>query len=457
VTARTGDDLPRPERRVPPQRRAEPPAVLSERAALTLIALGALATCALGVAGAPQPVPPTIPLVAHLSGLLAGYGVAVMIVLMARVPALERGIGADRLARWHGLGGRNILVLMLVHAVAATLGWAQARGEDVLTALIEVLAFPGLVAATIGTLLFVAIGAASVRAVRRRVRYETWHLLHLGTYLAIALSFAHELGGPDLAGLPIVQIFWSLLYTVSFGLVIRYRLLDPVLRTMRHRLRIDQVIPEAPGVTSVVIRGRHLHELSAESGQFFRWRFLTARSWRAAHPFSLSAAPSANFLRLTLKTVGDGTSIIPTLRPGVRVLAEGPYGAMTERRRTGDGVLLVAGGVGITPMRALFESLDVEGAKLALLYRASSPDELVFREELEAIAEERGAELIYVVGRSSDPATAITGGSLRTRIPDVAARDVYICASPRFSGAVKQALADAGVPRGRVHQEEFEF
>src|SRR4051812_37150030 len=434
---------------------ARQPRVIGESPALAVIGAGVVLTAMLALVSAPQPILLDVPMTAHLSGLLAGYGVAVMVALMARIPALERGVGADRLARWHGRGGRVILVLILVHAAFATIGWAQLQSENVFVAAWQVLQFPGLVAATLGTVLFVLVGIVSARSARRRLSYETWHLIHLCTYVAIGLSFAHELAGPDLAGLPVVQVFWSLLYTLSFGLVLRYRFLDPVLRTLRHRLVVDQVISEAPGVTSVVIRGRHLGELEAESGQFFRWRFLTARTWWAAHPFSLSAAPSENFLRLTVKEVGDGTRLIRSLRPGTRLVAEGPYGAMTERRRTGEGVLLVAGGVGITPMRALFESLDVDGRRLTLLYRASSHDEIVFRGELEAIAAERGAQLRFVIGRSSDPATAITGAGLTASVPGIARRDVYICASPRFSAAIREALADAGVPRSRIHQEEF--
>jgi predicted ferric reductase len=434
-----------------------PRAALSEGAALAILGLGAALTSGLALLSAPQPALLTLPLIAHLTGLLAGYGVTVMVVMMARVPALERGIGADRLARWHALGGRFTLTLMLVHVAAAVLGWADAQGVSLGTAAWQVLQFPWLVPATVGTLLFLAVGVASARSVRRRVRYETWHALHLWTYAAIALSFAHELAGPDLAGFPAAQVFWSLLYTVSFGLVLRYRVLDPLLRAWRHRLTVDQVRPEGPGVTSIVLRGHHLDELDAEAGQFFRWRFLTRASWDAAHPFSLSAAPSDHFLRLTVKAVGDGTSILQAIRPGTRVLAEGPYGAMTERRRTGDGVLLIGGGVGITPMRALFESVDAEGVKLSLLYRASSEAEVLFREELEDIASRRGAQLLFLVGSSADPANLITAAMLSARISDVARRDVYICASPRFSAAAREALEEAGVPRSRVHQEEFTF
>jgi ferredoxin-NADP reductase len=120
-------------------------------------------------------------------------------------------------------------------------------------------------------------------------------------------------------------------------------------------------------------------------------------------------------------------------------------------------VLLVAGGVGITPMRALFESLDVAGERLTLLYRVPSEAEILFRDELEAIAAARGAQLLFVVGRSSDSATAVTPERLRAVVPDVAHRDVYLCASPRFAEAVKDAVATVGVPRERLHAEEFVF
>ena len=429
---------------------------MSERTALTLIAVGALLSGGLAFVGAPVP-PPPVPTVAHLSGMWAGYGVAVMLLLMARVPAVERGVGADRLARWHATGGRTILVLILVHAVAATLGWMQVQGVGPLTATAQVLGFPGLLAATVATLLFCLVGAVSIRAARRRLSYETWHAVHLGTYVAVGLSFAHELAGPDLAGRPAVQLWWSLLYTSAFALVVRYRLLDPVLRGWRHGMRVDRLIDEGHGVTTVLVRGRHLDDLRAEPGQFFRWRFLTASTWRSANPFSLSAPPSDRFLRLTVKQVGDGTRAIARIPVGTRVLAEGPYGAMTERRRIGDGVLLLAAGVGITPMRALFETVDAPGGRLTLVYRAASPAEVLFREELERIAAARGARLVLLTGRSSDPANALTAENLRAWAPDVADRDVFICASPRFSAAARDALDRAGVPRSRIHEEEFAF
>jgi hypothetical protein len=119
------------------------------------------------------------------------------------------------------------------------------------------------------------VGLVSIRWIRRRLPYEHWHLLHLLAYLAAALSFTHQLAGPNLTGNRAVQIAWSLLYAYAFALVIRHRVLQPLHQLWRHRLRVEEIVPESGDVVSIVMSGAHLDELRAEAGQFFRWRFLT--------------------------------------------------------------------------------------------------------------------------------------------------------------------------------------
>ncbi|MCU1599783.1 MAG: ferric reductase [Frankiales bacterium] len=402
----------------------------------------------------PGPFQPVV-LIAHLAGMLAGFGVVVLVGLMARVPSLERGIGADRLARWHGLGGRLVVTLVVIHAYAATAAWAQSRQESGWLALWHVLRLPWLIAATLGTAMFLAVAVLSVRAARRRVSYEAWHATHLLVYLGVALSFVHQLAGPDLTGHRALQVAWALMYTLVFAAVLIHRVLTPLRTAGRHRLRVLEVYEEGPGVTTIVVEGRHLRELQAESGQFFRWRFLSPDTWLTAHPFSLSAPPTDDRLRLTVKTLGDGSAKLQKVEPGTWLLAEGPYGAMTAARRTRRNVLLIAGGVGITPMRALFETMPLStGQDLLLVYRARSESDLLFRAELEHLAGSRGARVLFEFGDAAPP---LDRRHLTRVCPDVCERDVYFCGPPGMSGALRKALRASGLPQEQFHEERFAF
>ncbi len=263
-----------------------------------------------------------------------------------------------------------------------------------------------------------------------------------------------KLAGPDLTGHRVLQVAWALLYTQVFGLVLNHRVITPLRIAGRHRMRVAAVQPEGPGVVSIVIEGRDLHELQAESGQFFRWRFLTPDLWLTAHPFSLSAAPTNTHMRLTVKTLGDGSTRLQDLEAGTWVLAEGPYGAMTAERRTRHDVLLIAGGVGITPMRALFETLPLEpGQDLLLLYRARTQADVLFRAELDRIAASRSARVQYLTGDVGP----ITPELFYRSVPGLLERDVYLCASPGLSEAVRRALRQAGLPDQQLHEERFAF
>jgi predicted ferric reductase len=402
----------------------------------------------------PMPLQPPV-LIAHVTGMLAGYGVIVLIALMSRNPLVERSVGADRLARWHSRGGRGVVTLALAHAWAATQAWADSRGESLPSALWHVLRLPGLVAATIATALLVAVAVVSIRAARRRLSHERWHGIHLLVYLAVALGFIHQLAGPDLAGHRVLQVGWALLYTGSFAQVVEHRVATPLRNATRHRMRVAAVVAENNNVVSIHIEGRDLHELRAEAGQFFRWRFLTPDLWKTAHPFSLSAPPSPRRFRLTVKALGDGSAALQSLEPGTWVLAEGPYGAVTAARRTRRDVLLIAGGIGITPMRALFESIPLHHDQdLLLLYRTRAMTDVIFAAELDAIARDRGARVQYLL---SGQVGAFTPELLRYLVPNLRDRDVYMCGPPSMTTAARQALARAGLLATQIHEERFDL
>jgi predicted ferric reductase len=395
--------------------------------------------------------------VAHVTGMAAGYGAAVMLILMSRAPWLEHGVGADRLARWHAWAGPLVIMLTLAHAIAAVGAWGDASSLDLIAAMKDVLNLAGLMTALVGTAILMLIGFASLRSVRRRISYARWHLLHLLVYLAVGLGFAHQLAGPDLAGRQWLQIAWALLYTYAFALVLRWRVFQPLFQLWRHRLRVEDVRQESADVISVLMSGEHLDELRAQPGHFFRWRFLTRETWHLAYPFSLSAPPTRNRLRITVWARGAGTRRLFQIPRGTLVFAEGPYGAITSRRVRRPRVLLIAGGVGITPMRALFEVIDLPGKDITLVYRASTVQDLVLKHELDEIAERSGARVVYLVGPSTDAENDMSAHALNRIVGDLSDHDVYLCASPRLAARVRDSLMDGGFPRHQLHEERFSF
>jgi predicted ferric reductase len=316
--------------------------------------------------------------------------------------------------------------------------------------------YPDMLAATVGLGLLIAVGVTSARRARDRLRYETWYFVHLYTYLAIVLSFAHQLAtGNDFITHPIARWLWGSLYAAAAVIVLSWRVGSPVRSAVRHRLWVTKVVRESPLHVSVYVTGNHLDELAVDAGQHFRWRFLAPGEWWQSHPYSLSAVPNGKQLRITVKGTGDHSAGLRHLRVGTRVLAEGPYGALTKLRRRRSKVLLIAGGIGITPLRALFEELPARPGDLTLLYRASREQDLVLSGELEAIATRKGAAVKYSVGPRTMRPDPFAPKTLAATIPGLAEHDVFVCGPPGMTEAAVRGLRGAGVPRSQVHTEDF--
>lgn len=378
----------------------------------------------------------------RVTGLLGAYLALVQLLLLARIPGLD----LERLVRVHRWNGFACLTLLVAHALLITAGYTvgdRISLPDEVSRLIS--GYPGVITATAGLVALIAVTVTSIVIVRRRLRYETWYFVHLYAYLGVALAFSHQLAtGSTFVGRPGARAYWYALYAVTLGSLVLFRLALPLWRSARHGLEVVRVIDEGPGVVSLEIGGRRLDRLKARTGQFFTWRFLTRHHWWEAHPFSLSAAPDGRRLRITVKGLGDYTTSLRDVPPGTRVIVEGPFGGF---RAAGRGVALIAGGVGITPIRALLEDLPGD---IVVVYRASSEEEVILRAELDELAHRRGARLHYAVG-----AEPLSGERLLELVPDIAERDVFVCGPPAMTEATRASLGRTGVPRRRVFVERF--
>ncbi|HET6793442.1 MAG TPA: ferredoxin reductase family protein, partial [Acidimicrobiales bacterium] len=391
-----------------------------------------------------------------LTGLAGAYLLLVMVLLMARIPALERAVGQDRLVRWHRRLGAWPIGLLVAHALLITVGYAQGARTGLLhQAYLLIRSYPDVLAAVVGLGLILMAGVTSIRYARSRMRYETWWAIHLYTYLALALSFAHQIAnGASFVGHPLATLVWSVVWASTAGVVILFRIGLPLWRTLFHSLRIVSVTPEGPGVVSIVCAGRAVDRLALAGGQFFFWRFLTPGLWWHAHPYSVSALPRPPYLRVTIKGLGDHSAAIARLRPGTRVAIEGPYGAFTRHAATSPKFLLVAAGVGVTPVRALLEDLP-SGADVSVVLRASSPEAMTLRSEMAALVEARSGHLHELYGDRHQ--VVIDPHALKDMVPDIAERDLYVCGPPGFTERVVRSAAILGVPARQIHHEEFSF
>jgi predicted ferric reductase len=401
----------------------------------------------------------------RLTGLWASDLLLLQVLLMARIPMVERAFGQDRLARWHRWTGFTSFWLMVAHIVLITLGYRGADSPNFFGELWDMIwTYPGMLLATAGTLALVMVVVTSIRLARRKLRYESWHLLHLYAYAGVGLALPHQLWtGTDFIGNRAATAYWWTLYAISAGAVVAYRIGLPVWRNLRHRLVVDRVVPEGPGLTSVYLTGRNLDRLPVRAGQFFQWRFLDGPGWTRSHPYSLSATPHGHGLRITVKHLGDGSAAVASLKPGTKALIEGPYGKLTGETYTGGPIVMLACGIGITPLVSLLGELPYAPGEVTLLYRARNEAEVAFRDELEWFAAQRGVRVIYLLGHRADrpswlPAQhAGTGDAeaLGRMAPWIAYSQVYVCGPEAWTEAARTAARDAGVAAENLHAELF--
>ena len=394
--------------------------------------------------------------IGRFTGMGGTFLMLITILLIGRIPAVERALGQDRLIRWHRILGPWIIVLLAAHALFITVGYGLGVHAGLIHEVaILVATFPGMLGAVVGLGLLLLVAFTSYRNVRKHMKYETWWSVHLYTYLAAAVSFTHQLAvGAPFLGHPAARAFWIALWLLTAGVVLSYRFGLPLVRSLTHRLKVARVEHEAPGVVSVVVRGRKLDDLPVDGGQFLHWRILKPGMWWQAHPYSLSAMPSGNEMRITVKAAGDHSSALAELQPGTRVAIEGPYGAFTKHARETDRLVLIGAGVGVTPVRAMLEDLP-DHVDVVVVLRGSNEHELVLRDEVARLVGERGGRLHEVVGpRSQAPLDA---QHLRRLVPDISERDVFVCGPGGFMRHVIDTTRSLGVPGERIHNEDFAF
>ncbi len=393
-----------------------------------------------------------------IAGLVATNAMLYMLLLAARVPVIDRAIGQVKATQWHKQLGQITVMGVLAHVLFTVGGLAVANAEGLWGA-ITLLWSNDLALALAAVVLLLVISVTSVVAVRRKLRYEVWHIIHLLSYIAVAFAIPHmfSMGSMMLPGMW-QRTYWATLLLAVGVALLAYRVLLPLYRSWRHDLRLVEVHRISPNSYHLTFRGRHLDRLAVEGGQYFNWRLLDKKLWTHQHPFSLSAAPHDDTLRVTVRVVGDGTSELVAAKPGTRVFIEGPYGGFTDSARTQEGLLLIGAGSGAAPIYSMLESTTADPATTVVVLRASQPEDVMMEQEFRTYCAERGIALHILIGPRHEGRWVNSHYAVHTLgslVGDLKSCDVFVCGPTGFIDAVVAEAQELGLPDEQIHEERF--
>ena len=395
----------------------------------------------------------------RLTGALLQLAMMVQLLLIGRVPWIERAFGHERMNTVHRTLGYSLAALLLAHPALTIWGQSISNTSTLWNAYQHILFnflkknVDDYVNTSIAAGLFFAVMLSSIPPLRRKLGYDRWHLAHLATWIAIFMSLNHQTRTGDFEKAPALYFWLGLAYGV-IGLTILFRAMRPLWLWWRHRFTVDRIQAEAPGIWSVYVRGQRLEDLRFQSGQYAELLFIRRGLWMP-HPFSFSQAHDGKTLRFTIKAYGRYTQRIERLHSGTRLLIDGPLGVFTANRARREKILMIAGGIGITPLRALAEELAPQGRDLLLLYGAQNESAFIFRTELAALAGRYPNFHIHYA--PSNEMGRIDAALLTKLAPDLSDRESFLCGPPAMIASLRIALRDLGTPDSQIHFERFSF
>jgi predicted ferric reductase len=393
-------------------------------------------------------------------GLLAVFSILTQFLLMGRSIWIEKVFGLDKVAQIHKLNGYASISLILSHIIFLSIGHAMSASVSPWSQFIEFITnFDDVLEAFIGTLIIFTVVFLSIYIVRRKLKYEFWYAVHLLTYLAVILTWGHQLeNGEDFVNNPAFVYYWYSLYIFVFGNVLLFRFIRPWFNTLKHGFYISDIIKENDEVISLYISGKNIENFKIKSGQFMILRFLDKNFWWEAHPFSLSYGSENRPLRITPKQLGDFTKKLSLLKKGTKVYIDGPYGVFTEEQSTEQKVLLIAGGIGITPIRSLLESMLLHKKDIIVLYTNKTQDEIVFKNELDLLNKKYPFSLHYILTQEKSEgfiSGRLDKEKLQSLVKDVEEREIYICGPIPMTEVTREMMAELGVHKDKIHFEKF--
>lgn len=405
------------------------------------------------------------PLIAfgRLSGLLAVLLILIQLLLISRLDYLEKALSLDKLLVVHGLNGFLSFLFIILHPILLIIGYSQKTSNNFIQQLRSfILYWDGVGLAVLGTLIFIVAVVISLNLIKKKIKYEFWYLSHLFLYLAILWAYSHQLEVGRSLQNTIFAIYWYVIYFIVIAILVWYRFLRPVWRFRKHVFRVVKIKRENEAVCSIYIRGENMENYRVAAGQFFLLRFLNRRAWYEEHPFSLSRPLRENTLQFTIKALGDFSSNLESkVKIGDPVILDGPHGSFISKEVKKDKILMIAGGIGITPIKAIIEELVPQQKNIILIYANKNLKGAVFQEELETLLKSNPKFTLFHV-LSQEKIDGHDYGRLDLEkiiklAPDLSEREIFICGPEMMTKGIIGSLKSLKIKKSQIHWEKFSW
>jgi predicted ferric reductase len=399
---------------------------------------------------------------AKLAGLILAQCVLLQFLLIGRVRFLEEAVGLDKLARIHHTNGKVILFLVILHPITIVWSYMITSHSNLWDQLYDFLThYTEIPKAVLAQILFITIVIISLSIVRKRLKYEAWYYVHVMLYGAVLLAFSHQITyGGTLIASKLAMYYWYALYIGVLGIFFTYRWVRPLYLYIKYGFFIKDIQKETSNITTLIISGKNIQNFPRKSGQFMILRFIN-KFWWQAHPFSLSWGENNTDLRVSIKNSGDFTAMIPTFKKGTKIEIDGMYGTFTKDFARKNKFLFIVGGIGITPVRSLMETIGIEGKNMILLYASKTHADIAFEDEITAMQKIYQLKVVYFLSEEKGKKKPqveykrIDNLAIKTHVKDIKERDVYLCGPTKFIEAMLEALKNEGVSKENIHFEKF--
>jgi predicted ferric reductase len=383
-------------------------------------------------------------------------------VLTARYPRISATVGQDTMLQFHRQAGIVAFGFVLAHPVVLIA--ADSAYWEFLDPRVNFLRAIFLI------FVLFALPALIVTSLWRetfRLPYEWWRLGHGAlAMLILVVGLVHITRVHHYIADPWKQVLWVAMGTASIGSILYVRAIKP-LRVRRFPYRVVDVSPVADRTWTVTLEPAQAgHTLAFRAGQF---AFLTLADSPFAleqHPFTIaSSAEDRSRLQFAIKELGDHTSQVGTTPIGQTAYVDGAYGSLRLPDDPDAALVLIAGGIGISPVISMLRTMRDRGhdGEAVVLYAADRAEDLAFDDELDDLARHLRLTVVRVL-REPPPGwageTGIVDAELIGRhLPEAEAADwhVVLCGPPPMMDAAERALLDRGASLEHIHSERFDI